>query len=440
MKHCLVFYVFALLLLAGVACNNIPTLLQSPATSTPQSLLPMPADALVIENGTVIVGTGAASIPDGIVAIRGDRIVAVGPRPGFAIPSSAQVINALGGTILPGIINAHAHSTSNAAVRRVSFLLKGVTSVCDMGSPLGQMPEFAQDYKSGPAARGFKSGPIITVPGGYPDVVWHMGFNYEVADSDEARAAVADLVNRGADVIKIALEPGGKGYQWPMLDLAQVQAIVEEAHAHGKLVRAHVGSTKGTDLLSIVLNSGVDSIEHAPVPIFSASEAYALFNAGQPYTMPPTDKDILAQLAAQHRFMVPTLTAYEPLCQSSDLTREQKQECYQFIEGPVRVFHALGGTVALGNDYGAGGAVVGGMPLREMQLLLASGLTPMEVIEASTWNAARVCGHGDELGTLEPGKLADIIIVDGDPLVNIEAMSQVVVVIKAGQIAFPSLP
>jgi imidazolonepropionase-like amidohydrolase len=77
------------------------------------------------------------------------------------------------------------------------------------------------------------------------------------------------------------------------------------------------------------------------------------------------------------------------------------------------------------------------MPLREMQLLLASGLAPMDVIEASTRNAARVCGHGDELGTLEPGKLADVIIVDGDPLVNIEAMSQIMVVIKGGQIAYP---
>ena len=435
MKRRLILFALTLSLLAGGACHGAT--IQPPPTPTLLLLQPVSEDALVIENGTVITGTGSDPIPNGIVVIRGDRIVAVGLRTDFAIPSSAQVIDAKGGTILPGMINAHAHGVSNPAVRRVSFLLKGVTSVCDMGSPLVQMPEFAQDYKSGPAARGFKSGPIITVPDGYPDAVWHMGFNYEVANSDEAQAAVTDLVNRGADVIKIALEPGGEGYRWPMLDLTLVQAIVQEAHAHGKLVRAHVGSTKGTDLLSIVLNSGVDAIEHAPVPIFSASEAYALFNDSQPYTMPPTDKDILAQLAAQHRFMVPTLTAYEPLCQSSDLTPEHKQECYQFIEGPVRVFHALGGTVALGNDYGAGDAVVGGMPLREMQLLLASGLTPMDVIEAGTRNAAQVCGHGGELGTLEPGKLADVLILDGDPLADIETLSKVVVVMKGGQIVFP---
>jgi hypothetical protein len=136
--------------------------------------------------------------------IQGDRIVAVGPRANFVIPASAQVIDALGGTILPGIINAHVHGTSNAAVRRVYFLLKGVTSVCDMGSPLKQMPQFAQDHTRGPTARGFKSGPIVTAPGGYPDIFWHADVNYEVATTDEARAAVDDLISRGADVIKIA--------------------------------------------------------------------------------------------------------------------------------------------------------------------------------------------------------------------------------------------
>ena len=83
-------------------------------------------------------------------------------------------------------------------------------------------------------------------------------------------------------------------------------------------------------------------------------------------------------------------------------------------------------------------AIEKGIPLREMQLLLAAGLTPLEVIEAGTRNAARVCGHDDELGTLEPGKLADVIVVAGDPLTNIEAMRQVVVVVKGGQIAYHS--
>ena len=91
--------------------------------------------------------------------------------------------------------------------------------------------------------------------------------------------------------------------------------------------------------------------------------------------------------------------------------------------------------LALGNDYGGIPAVELGMPLTEMQLLLAAGLTPLEVIEASTRNAAYVCGQSETLGTLEPGKLADIIIVDGDPLADLEAMDRVVAVVKGGELA-----
>jgi enamidase len=298
------------------------------------------------------------------------------------------------------------------------------------------MPQFAEDHKLGPAARGFKSGPIITVPGGYPDNVWHGNLNYEVATPDEARAAVADLVDRGADVIKIALEPGGQG-TWPTLDLQQVKTIVEEAHTHGILVRAHIGRSDVTDVLGIVLESGVDVIEHIPPPVYSTSEAYDLVKEGGRYTLTSADEAQLARLAAQHVIMVPTISAYTPWCETLDLNSQLKQTCYNLFQEPVRRFHALGGTVVLGNDYNANDRNEKGVPLREMQLLLEAGLTPMEVIESGTRDAARVCGHDDELGTLEPGKLADVVIVDGDPLVNIEAIRQVIVVIKGGQIVFP---
>ncbi len=437
MKRCLILGTFAFLLFATVACHNKSTSSPSLQLPTSPTLQQVAADALVIENGTVIIGNGADPILDGVVVIQGDRIVAVGPRTGFKIPSSAQEVDAIDGTILPGIFNAHVHGASHPAVRRVNFLLMGVTSVCDMGSPLEQMPQFAQDHKFGPAARGFKSGPIITVPGGYPDNIWHADVNYEVTTTEEARAAVADLVNRGADVIKIALEPGSKEDTWPMLDLGQVRTIVEEAHAHGKLVRAHVGLTKETDVLEIVLKSGVDVVEHVPLPVFSAREAYELIKDNGHYTMMSIDKERLARLAAQHVIMVPTLNAHTLWCESSNLPSWLKQGCFEFYEEPVHQFYSLGGTLALANDYGVDPLIEKGIPLREMQLLLEAGLTPMEVIEAGTRNAAKVCGHGDELGTLEPGKLADVIVVNGNPLEDIEVLNQPVIIIKSGQVVYP---
>jgi imidazolonepropionase-like amidohydrolase len=99
-------------------------------------------------------------------------------------------------------------------------------------------------------------------------------------------------------------------------------------------------------------------------------------------------------------------------------------------------FAQAGGRVALGTDYGCcePGYVPGGMPVEEMQLLLNAGLTPMQVIVAATKHGAEVSNLGAELGTIEPGKLADIIVVDGDPLVDISAMHDVTVVIKSGQL------
>jgi imidazolonepropionase-like amidohydrolase len=423
----------AALLLALNACSGAPTLPPSPAVLPPPTLQPVPAG----KNGTVVDGTGGAPIADGVVVIEDDRIARVGRAADFAIPPGVAYVDAKGGTILPGIINAHVHGTSNAAVRRVYFLLRGVTSVCDMGSPLKEMPAFAQDHVAGPAARGFHSGPMITVQGGYPDIVWHADLNYEVATPDEARSAVANLAGRGADVIKITLEPGSAEAPWPMLDLPLVQAIVQEAHGRGRLVRAHVGRTNGTAVVDIVLKGGVDVVEHIPLPVFSGLEAYNLYRDSGHYTMTAEDKHQLARLAAGRVVMVPTLTAHVLGCDSWDLTPVERQGCYDFYLEPVRYFHSLGGTVALANDWGADEAIERGMPLREMQLLLAAGLTPMEVIQAGTQHAAWVCGHGDELGTLAPGMLADVVIVDGDPLADIEAMSRVVAVIKGGQVVLP---
>ena len=105
----------------------------------------------------------------------------------------------------------------------------------------------------------------------------------------------------------------------------------------------------------------------------------------------------------------------------------------QVVLGIVRFFHNSGGIIALGNDYGNSG-VKPGMPLREMELLQIVGLSSLEVIEAATRHAANVCGQSDELGTLEKGKLADLIIVDGNPLEDLEVMDAVFYVVKDGEI------
>src|SRR5512136_1238876 len=143
MRHSSDFRAFALvLLLALSACGGASPSTPSPTPQPAPTLQAVPAGALVIKNGTVITGTGADPILDGVVVIQADRIVAAGRAAEFAIPAGAKVMDAKGGTILPGIINAHVHGAASPSVRLLYFARMGVTSVCDMASQLRQMPLF----------------------------------------------------------------------------------------------------------------------------------------------------------------------------------------------------------------------------------------------------------------------------------------------------------
>jgi enamidase len=376
---------------------------------------------------------------DGVVVIQGDRIAAIGEAAGFSIPESVRIIDAGGGTILPGIVDSHTHSTHGASIRR-TFLIDGVTTVCNLGTSLDRLPQFDEaSVQEGPAARVHWAGPIITAPGGYPGPVYGSQFSYEVGSSEEARAAVIELLGGGASIIKIALAPGDPREPWPILDLGQVQAIVEEAHARGAPVRAHVFEPFLVE--DVVLPAGVDVIEHQPFPILSPEEETLVLTSDDPLPLlfdelAPEYEELLTRVVEQGITMVPTLDGrIGTLFRKADRSSLEQLVIDLHVEA-ARRFHALGGVFALGTDYGGIPHVEAGMPLMEMRLFQAAGLTPLEIIEASTRYAAAVCGQGGSLGTLEVGKLADIVIVDGDPLADLEAMDSVATAIKGGVLAY----
>jgi imidazolonepropionase-like amidohydrolase len=401
---------------------------------------------LAITNGTAIDGTGADPIPNATVIVDRERIAYAGPAAGAAIPPGATVLDAGGGTILPGIVDSHAHTTLDPAVRR-TMLACGVTSVCDLGSEVRRVRHFKQvrghrgwrRRREEPAARCFCAGPILTVPGGLPDAVFMSRLNDEVRDPEEARAAVADLHERGADVIKLFMHQEVNGRTYPILSLDQVRAIVEAAHAREMLVRVHVWGVPPTE---VALAGGVDVIEHGPKPEISPDEMAEFTASADPLAAamaalaPQLEarKRQFERMIAQGVLLVPTLVRYQWGFENGPTPKPETEVWVGLDLDGIRQFHALGGTVALGTDWNTG-LDERAFVQRELAFYAQAGLPPLSVIEAATRHAARACGQAGQLGTLEPGKLADLIVVDGDPLQDLEVLSRLRAVVVSGEIA-----
>jgi len=362
-----------------------------------------PGTRLALINGTLIDGTGTAPVRNAVLAIGTDgRIAAVGRRSGAPIPAGTTVVDVAGATILPGFINAHVHDAYSAA-NLEAWAAAGVTTVRDeainiSGASLADLIARRDGEWSAPRyARLVSAGWMITAPGGYG--------RWGVATAEEARQAVLEEIEAGADQIKVAVEDGIAGRtDLPVLSAEALAAAVAAAHERGRKVSAHI-----TDafFLQTVVSAGVDDAAHT--------------------TWDPAPDALLRDMNSRHIPMVPTLTVFD---------------AYQSLAGAqanVRRFAALGGEIALGSDYtdipqNDFPHFELGMPMHEIECLAGAGLAPMQIIVAATRNAARVCGLNGELGTLETGKTADVLVINGDPLQSLAALTNVRLVIHRGEI------
>jgi imidazolonepropionase-like amidohydrolase len=183
------------------------------------------------------------------------------------------------------------------------------------------------------------------------------------------------------------------------------------------------------------LEAGVDVIEHVPMPSDSYENLETMFDDAGNYRIPSRLEAQMLRMIEQGVVLVPTLDAVTGDSFLWNYVESEPELFTQAVFTVVRFFHDSGGIIAVGNDYGYPG-VHPGMPLREMELLQAAGLSPLEVIEAATKHAAYVCGQSAELGTLEIGKLADLIVLDGNPLVDLNAMDSVLYIVKDGEVVY----
>jgi imidazolonepropionase-like amidohydrolase len=354
-----------------------------------------------LTGGVLIDGTGAPPLPDAVVVVRDDRIAAAGRRDEVTVPAGAAVTDVRGATIMPGVFNAHVHSGYREEQLR-AWAHSGVTTVRDLGGP-ALFGLVGMQNKRVELARVVAAGLFVTVPGGYPIVPWGSTNVVTVRSAEEARSAVGGLIDQGAEIVKIALESGADfGRSIPTLSPQEAFAVVEATHARGIPVSAHV--TTSPDVPR-ALDAGVDDIAHMVVDYPSS--------------------ELLARVVRQGVIWVPTLELWRVVGYGHEPRAVAN----------LQRFLQAGGTVALGTDFdGYNAPFETGMPLIEMELMRQAGMSPMQSIVAATRNAARVSNLEAELGTVQAGKLADLIVVQGDPLLDVHAMAQVRLVMRSGAV------
>jgi imidazolonepropionase-like amidohydrolase len=414
-----------------------------------------PPGWLVVQAGTLLDRPGEKPRGKTTLLVRDGAIVAVkdgivGASAFDGAPANAAVLDLSTRFVLPGLIDSHVHLTSDkggvegqlervsknvpffayeAAVNARKTLDAGFTTVRNLGDADGVTLALRDAIAAGkvPGPRIVDAGKGISTTAGHADPT--LGFREELHDAiaahgnvcdgaDACRKAVREQVARGVDVIKIATTAGvnsviaaGLGQQ--MFD-DEARAIVETAHMYHKKVAAHA---HGADGIALALRAGVDSIEHGTL---SDDESIALFKKTGAYYVPTLS----------------TVNGYkERLAKNPDAyvgDVRKKIEWRIGITGKSLEKAMKGGVkIAFGTDAGVSRH---GRNADEFELMVAHGMTSAQAIAAATVNAADLLGVGADTGTLEVGKRADLIAVDGDPLADVTVLKNVRYVIKQGKV------
>ena len=414
----------------------------------------------VIENGTVIPGTGAAPVAGGCVVVTDGVIAYAGPAAGAPrLPPDTRRIDARGGTIMPGLVEAHFHATYfniqaledldiKYPVEYVSLLASvncrlavecGYTAArsggCLFNVDVWLKKAIEEDLIVGP--RLSASGREICSAGGLMD--WNPEFRkigmeglvFIINGQEDARKAVRALVKDGIEWVKTyptgdAASPDINDHHTLCMTFEEMHAVVATAHNHRLKVTGHCRATEG---IKNALRAGYDSIEHGT---FMDDEALDLLLSRDVPCIPALYFE-KASVERGKEFGLPQRVI------------DGHQETLEGGAESARRILRAGGRLGMGGDYGFGWNPHGDYA-RELTFFVKDvGLTPLEVITCATKTGAEIMGRGHEFGTLEPGKLADILIVDGDVIADIsilEDRTRFLAVmqggaIKAGQMAKP---
>jgi imidazolonepropionase-like amidohydrolase len=376
-------------------------------------------------------GVSEQVVEDGAVVVENGLIASVGEA--RALPPGVEFVDLGDVTLLPGLIDAHVHLVWSASaephevVERESRALTvlrcaanaalhlgaGVTSVRDVGATDGLSIDIARAVELGliPGPRVVAAGRAIAMTGGHG---WFIG---READGVEAvRHAARSELKAGAECIKLMASGGVYGHAEepgsPQLTVEELRAGVAEAHKAGRKVAAHAYSAEA---INNALSAGVDSIEHGSF----------------------LDRATAERMREQGTYLVPTLSVYQamsdrgPELGSPDYIQRKTAEVLMASREAFRLALETGVPLAAGTDCGAPGHPHGTLP-EELRLMVEAGATPLEALRCGTSAAAVVLGLAEEVGTLEPGKKADLLAVGGDPLRDVGALRDIRLVLRDG--------
>ncbi|MDR3507132.1 MAG: amidohydrolase family protein [Caulobacteraceae bacterium] len=399
------------------------------------------AETLYLTAAHMVDPVTGTVIADPAVLIKDDHIVQVGSKSSLPAPEGARRVDLGAETILPGLIDMHTHITArpdsegyqglavtvpaeaiSGVANAWTTLQAGFTTLRNVGAEGYSDVALRDSINSGETAgpRLFVSGPAIGATGGHCDenllpYAYH-DVGEGVADGPDAiRRKVREVHKYGADVIKLCATGGvlskGDSVGAQQLTYDELKAAVDEAHMLGLKVAAHAHGTAG---IKEAIRAGVDTIEHASL---ADDEGMALAKAkGSAFDMDIYNDDFILGEGAKMGILP------ESLAKERAIGRLQRETFRRAVKAGV--------TMSFGTDAGV---YPHGDNGRQFAKMVEWGMTPMQAIQASTTTAARLLGHlGDDLGAIAPGKYADIVAVDGDPIADIRQLEHVKFVMKAG--------
>ena len=400
------------------------------------------AQTYAIQAGRLIVDASQPSRGPSTVIVENGRIARI--EPGATAPAGATVVDMRGRTVLPGLIDAHVHLTGDPGTpfwretidSNESYAIVGVknalltaragfTTVRDLGAVGHSSFALRDAIRDGivPGPRVIASGGALSIVGGHGDV---SGFRPEVnaaldpggtcTGADQCALRVREWAKRGSDVIKITSTGGvlsqqGRGLEGHF-DPAEIRAITSTAHRLGLKVAAHAHGARG---IEDAARAGVDSIDHGTF----------------------ADAAALSAMKARGTWLVPTLMASTGVRDRlgknifTPVVEAKGREAIAVWGRALREAHRIGVKIAFGTDSGV---FEHGRNGEEAALMVRlGGMSPRAVLVSATSGAAELLGIGDETGTLAPGKSADLIAVDGDPLSDAAALTRVDYVMASGK-------